>query len=76
MLKRYLELASANPIEIDELVFPDLIRSGSAQGLLRNGWDKWKDYRKARSITSHTHDESKTIAVMQIVPDFLLEGQA
>lgn len=76
MLKRYLELASPNPVAIDELAFPDLIRSGSEQGLLRNGWDKWKDYRKARSITSHTYDESKAIEVMQIVPDFLLEGLA
>nr|WP_314860229.1 nucleotidyltransferase substrate binding protein [uncultured Undibacterium sp.] len=76
MLKRYLELASPNPVEIDELAFPDLIRTGSEQGLLRNGWDIWKNYRQARSITSHTYDESKAIAVMQIVPDFLLEGQA
>lgn len=76
MLKRYLELASPNPVEIDELAFPDLIRNGSEQGLLRNGWDRWKDYRKARSITSHTYDESKAIEVMQIVPDFLLEGLA
>ena len=76
MLKRYLELAAPNPVAIDELAFPDLIRSGSEQGLLRNGWDKWKDYRKARSITSHTYDESKAIEVMQIVPDFLLEAQA
>lgn len=76
MLKRYLELASPNPAAIDELAFPDLIRSGSEQGLLRNGWDKWKDYRKARSITSHTYDESKANEVMQIVPDFLLEGLA
>ncbi|MBC3806169.1 nucleotidyltransferase substrate binding protein [Undibacterium seohonense] len=76
MLKRYLELASPNPAEIDELAFPDLIRTGSEQGLLRNGWDIWKNYRQARSITSHTYDESKAIAVMQIIPDFLLEGQA
>nr|WP_315486912.1 nucleotidyltransferase substrate binding protein [uncultured Undibacterium sp.] len=76
MLKRYLELASPNPVAIDELAFPDLIRSGNEQGLLRNGWDKWKDYRKARSITNHTYDESKAIEVMQIVPDFLLEGQS
>jgi hypothetical protein len=76
MLKRYLELASPNPVEIDELAFPDLIRTGSEQGLLRNGWDIWKNYRQARSITSHTYDESKAIAVMQIIPDFLLEGQA
>ena len=76
MLKRYLELAAPNPVAIDELAFPDLIRTASEQGLLRNGWDKWKDYRKARSITSHTYDESKAIEVMQIVPDFLQEGQA
>jgi len=76
MLKRYLELAAANPVEIDELPFADLIRAGSEQGLLRSGWDRWKDYRKARSITSHTYDESKAIEVMQIVPDFLSEGQA
>ncbi|MES2935370.1 MAG: nucleotidyltransferase substrate binding protein [Pseudomonadota bacterium] len=76
MLKRYLELASPNPVDIDELAFPDLIRTGSERGLLRNGWDRWKDYRKARSITSHTYDEIKAIEVMQIVPDFLLEGQA
>ena len=76
MLKRYLELASPNPVAIDELAFPDLIRTGSEQGLLRSGWDVWKDYRQARSITSHTYDESKAIAVMQIIPNFLLEGQA
>ena len=76
MLKRYLELAAPNPVAIDELAFPDLIRTASEQGLLRNGWDKWKDYRKARSISSHTYDQNKAIAVMQIVPDFLLEGQA
>lgn len=76
MLKRYLELAAANPTEIDEMAFPDLIRTGNEQGLLRSGWGRWKDYRKARSITSHTYDENKAIEVMQIVPDFFLEGQA
>jgi nucleotidyltransferase substrate binding protein (TIGR01987 family) len=76
MLKRYLELAAPNPVAIDELAFPDLIRTGNEQGLLRSGWDKWKDYRKARSITSRTYDQSKATEVIQIVPDFLLEGQA
>jgi nucleotidyltransferase substrate binding protein (TIGR01987 family) len=76
MLKRYLELASPNPVEIDELAFPDLIRTGSEQGLLQNGWDVWKNYRQARSITSHTYDESKAITVMQIIPGFLSEGGA
>jgi hypothetical protein len=35
-----------------------------------------KGYRKACSVTSHSYDESKAIEVMQIVPDFLLEGKA
>ena len=76
MLKRYLEMAAPNPVAIDELAFPDLIRSGSEQGLLRSGWDRWKDYRKARSITSHTYDETKAIEVMALLPDFLQEAQA
>ena len=75
MLKRYLEMAAANPAGIDELAFPDLIRTGSEQGLLRSGWDKWAQYRRARSITSHTYDEVKAKQVMLIVPDFLEEAR-
>jgi nucleotidyltransferase substrate binding protein (TIGR01987 family) len=75
MLKRYLEMAAANPAGIDELAFPDLIRTGSEQGLLRSGWDKWMEYRKARSITSHTYDEAKAKQVILIVPDFLQEAR-
>lgn len=76
MLKRYLEMASANPAGIDEMAFPDMIRTASEQGLLRSGWDRWKDYRNARSITSHTYDEEKAKQVMVIVPDFLQEARA
>ncbi|MEO6352116.1 MAG: nucleotidyltransferase substrate binding protein [Burkholderiaceae bacterium] len=76
MLKRYLEMAAPNPASIDEMAFPDMIRTASEQGLLRSGWDRWKDYRNARSITSHTYDEEKAKQVMVIVPDFLLEARA
>ena len=76
MVKRYLQLVSPSPAAIDELAFPDLVRIGSGQGLLLNGWDRWNDYRNARSITGESYDESKAIEVMQIVPDFLLEGEA
>lgn len=76
MLKRYLEMTAANPAAIDEMAFADLIRTGSEQGLLRSGWDKWKDYRKARGTTSHTYDEAKAKEVAAIIPDFLLEAQS
>jgi nucleotidyltransferase substrate binding protein (TIGR01987 family) len=75
MVKHYLQLVSPGPVAIDEIAFPDLIRIGNGQGLLRNGWDKWNGYRNARSITGEAYDETKAVEVMQIVPDFLLEGQ-
>lgn len=76
MLKRYLEMTSTNPKEIDSLAFQDLIRSGNEQGLLRHDWKRWKEYRHARSITSHTYDENKAMEIVAILPDFLLEAQA
>jgi len=75
MLKRYLEAAAANPAAIDEMAFADLIRTGSEQGLLKSGWDKWRDYRKARGTTSHTYDEAKAMEVAAVIPDFLLEAR-
>ena len=76
MLKRYLEMTAPNPAEIDEMAFADMIRTGSEQGLLRSGWDKWKDYRKARATTSHTCDEAKAMEVAAIIPDILSEAQS
>ena len=76
MLKRYLEMTVPNPAAIDEMAFADMIRTGSEQGLLRSGWDKWKDYRKARGATSHTYDEAKAIEIAAIIPDFLSEAQS
>lgn len=76
MLKRYLEMTAPNPAAIDQMAFPDMIRTGSEQGLLRSGWDKWKDYRKARGTASHTYDEAKAMEVAAIIPDFQSEAQS
>lgn len=37
-LKRYLEYASANPAEFDQMTFQDLIRTANEQGLLLGDW--------------------------------------
>jgi nucleotidyltransferase substrate binding protein (TIGR01987 family) len=71
MLKRYLEITSANPAELDEMSFQNLIRTGSEKGLLLHGWDKWSSYRKARSTTSHVYDEKKAEEVFATIPGFL-----
>ena len=58
-LKRYLEMAAAAPDVIDGMTFQDLIRTGSEQGLLLNGWEEWQEYRQSRTDTSHAYSEEK-----------------
>ncbi len=75
MLKRQLEIMSANPNEIDALSFPDLIRQACEKSLLLNDWSKWKNYRKQRGTTSHAYDEEKAIKVFEIIPEFYQEAE-
>ena len=75
MLKRYLEVSSATPETVDQMAFPDLIRTGSEQGLLLSGWDAWKEFRKARGITSHIYDEAKAKEVFAALPRFRDEAR-
>ena len=75
MLKRYLELASANPAEIDEMVFNDVIREAYGQALLRSELPAWLEFRRNRGTTSHTYNEEKAQEVFASVSDFLQEAR-
>lgn len=75
MLKRHLELTAANPAEIDELSFQELIRKGCEKGLLLGEWSDWKLYRIARGTTSHAYDENKAEEVFAVIPAFLKEAE-
>jgi nucleotidyltransferase substrate binding protein (TIGR01987 family) len=75
MLKRYLEETTANPEEFDLGTFQNLIRTGNEKRLLRSDWLRWKDYRQARTNSSHTYDEEKAALVYAIAPDFLEEAR-
>lgn len=70
LLKRQLEAMSANPSEIDQMSFPDMIRSGAERGLLANGWDEWRRFRDARDATSHAYNEKKANEVFVRIPAF------
>lgn len=74
-LKRYLEFSEPTPELIDQMSFPDLIRTASEKGLLKSGWDVWQKYRHARNIASHTYDEKKAREVLSIIPEFFIEIQ-
>lgn len=75
MLKRYLATTSANPVEVDEMSFQNLIRTGSEKSLLLSDWETWSLYRKARSTTSHAYNEIKAQEVFAQIPGFLVEAQ-
>ncbi len=75
MLKRYLEETTANPEEFDLNTFQNLIRTGNEKGLLRSDWLRWKDYRQARTNSSHAYDGRKAEQVYAIAPDFLEEAR-
>ena len=71
MLRRYLKETAASPDEIDRLPFADLIRTGSAQGLLQGDWPVWRRFREMRSRTSHTYGSQ----VASAIPAFLQEAE-
>ena len=73
MIRRYLEQVSANPAEVDELSFQDLIRRAGQQGLVRSELDAWMRYRSNRGTTSHTYNEERAERVFQGTPEFLEE---
>ena len=75
MLRRYLEFASANPAEIDELVFNDVVREAYRQSLLRSELPEWLEFRRNRGTTSHTYNEEKAQEVFESVPNFLQEAR-
>ncbi len=75
MLKRYLEMTSPHPQEIESMSFKDLIRTGCERELLLSDVEQWTRFRYERSITSHTYDEKKSIEVFQSIPSFLNEAE-
>jgi nucleotidyltransferase substrate binding protein (TIGR01987 family) len=75
MLKRYLKDTEPSPEIIEELNFPDLIRTGFEKGLLSGSWIEWRTYRKARGVTSHTYYEDLAQEVFSKIPEFLIEAK-
>lgn len=75
MLKRFLEVTSANPAEFDNMSFQDLIRSSNERSLLLGDWLSWKKYRDMRAKTSHTYDEDVALEVVAGIPAMLEEAE-
>jgi len=74
-LKRFLEITSANPAEIEAMSFQDLIRTGNEKGLLNSSVGVWLSYRDKRNITSHTYDSGKANDVILAAPKLYEEAK-
>ena len=69
-IERYLALIAKDPIEIEEMSFQNLIRTGYSKGILQNSWDRWAVYRETRNITSHTYNKDKAMKALNILDLF------
>jgi nucleotidyltransferase substrate binding protein (TIGR01987 family) len=75
MLRRYLREVSPSPEEFDQVSFADLIRAGSAHGLLHEDWASWRRFREMRARTGHVYDPRAALAVVAAIPEFLPEAE-
>jgi len=73
-LKRFLKLASATPLEFDDMSFQELIRTANERELLLGDWPQWKGYRDMHSKTSQSYKEDVALEVVAGIPGFLEEA--
>ncbi len=70
MIRRQLEQIVANPSELREINFMDLIREAKEAGLIREA-PNFREYREKRNITSHTYDANKALEILTVIDGFL-----
>jgi nucleotidyltransferase substrate binding protein (TIGR01987 family) len=74
-LRRYLRDVAASPSEEEPLSFADLVRTGTAHGLLCADLAAWRGFRDMRTRTSHTYDAETASRVVAGIPAFLGEAE-
>lgn len=75
-LIKYLESNSRRADEVADFDFQDMIRLADQEGLLKDGWPKWKLYRENRNRAAHMYREDIANAVSETLEDFLADARA
>ena len=70
LVRRQLEAMSASAAEIEQLEFKTLMRTAAEKGIIDDPLP-WLLFREKRNITSHTYDETKSVDVLAVIPQFL-----
>jgi nucleotidyltransferase substrate binding protein (TIGR01987 family) len=73
-LRRRLETIAANPADIEQMDFKTLIRTGAEKGLIDDPL-AWVLFREKRNITSHTYNETQSLDVFSVIPQFCERAQ-
>ncbi len=74
MIRRYLMETEPSPDAVAELTFEGLIRRADELGLVQSPVAIWKDFRQARTDTSHTYNEEKALKVVTRIRPFAEEA--
>ena len=75
MIKRYLQATEPDPDRVAGLSFEGIIRRADELGPVASPVAVWKEFRQARTDTSHTYNEEKAISVVSQIPAFAKEVQ-
>ena len=75
MLRRYLQATMPNPVKIAGMTFPDLLRTGYGQGVVKSEWRTWSRLRDMRAATSHSYDPKQAAIVLAALPEFIAEAR-
>ncbi len=75
-LTKYLQSNSRRADEVANFDFQDVIRLADQEGLLQDGWPKWKVYRENRNRAAHMYREEIANAVSATLVDFSTDAHA
>ena len=68
-MKRQLEEIVAVPSSVDEMTFLQVVRAAAEAGLVSDV-SRFREYREARNITSHSYDRTKAERIAAELPRF------
>jgi nucleotidyltransferase substrate binding protein (TIGR01987 family) len=68
-MKRQLEHMSPVPSSVDEMTFVQVLHAAAEAGLVADV-QRFREYREARNITSHSYNRAKAEQVVAVLPRF------
>lgn len=77
LLRKALKNYTADPREVDEMVFKDVFRNSAKHGLLEpDAVERWFSYRNNRNNTAHDYGVAFAEQTLKLLPSFLKDAYA